>query len=180
MVLLELGVVPEERVGILSESRPLWGAAYLAIHRAGAIAVPIDILLREREVGEIGRAAELRYLFASARTEELARAALPRARVLSFDESRTAYLPYSKLSERGHGSFRRPQLAERRVSPEHLAALIFTSGTTGRPKAVALSHRNIASNVNAVLLSFHVDPDVRQVRRGSKWIIREREVVSDL
>ncbi|MBI5836056.1 MAG: AMP-binding protein [Candidatus Eisenbacteria bacterium] len=151
LALLELGVQPEERVGLLGENRPRWGAAYFAIHKAGAIAVPIDALLKEREVGEIGRAAELRFILVSEKLEAVARGALPRARLLSLDESPTAHASYSALLTRGRSSRRQEQLEERIVSPSQLAVVIFTSGTTGRPKGVALSHRNLASNVNAVL-----------------------------
>ena len=155
--LLELGAVRDERVGVFSENRPRWAACYFSIHRAGAIAVPIDALLKEREVGEIGRAAELRYVFASARMEPIVRAALPRVRVISLDDSREAFLTYEAMRARGRASSRRQQLLERTVSPERLAVLIFTSGTTGSPKAVALSHRNLAANVNSVLAGFDVN-----------------------
>ena len=151
LALLESGVVREERVGVCGENRPRWGAAYLAIQRAGAIAVPIDALLKEREVGEIGRAAELRYIFASSRLEPVVRAAMPRARILSLDDSDSAFLSWARLLEKGRASTRSAQLEERQAQPDRLAVLIFTSGTTGRPKAVALSHRNIACNVNSVL-----------------------------
>jgi long-chain acyl-CoA synthetase len=164
LALLESGVVREERVGVCSENRPRWGAAYLAIQRAGAIAVPIDALLKEREVGEIGRAAELRYIFASSRLEPVVRAAMPRARILSLDDSDTAYLSWPRLLERGRASTRRAQMEERQAQPDRLAVLIFTSGTTGRPKAVALTHRNIACNVNSVLEGgFSISPSDRML-----------------
>ncbi len=161
LALLEMGLVREERVGVFSENRPRWCAAYLAVQRAGGIAVPMDALLKEREVGEIGKAAELRYVFASERLEPVVKAALPRVRVLSLDESAGAHAGYAQALARGDQSTRHAQLAERRVSPESLAALIFTSGTTGRPKAVALSHRNLTTNVNAVLTEFSIGPGDR-------------------
>lgn len=161
LALLEMGLVREERVGVFSENRPRWSVAYLAVQRAGGIVVPIDALLKEREVGEIGRAAELRYVFASERLEPVVRTALPRARILSLDESSGAFAGYSQALARGDQSTRHPQLAERRVQPDALAVLIFTSGTTGRPKAVALSHRNLSSNVNAVLAEFRIGPSDR-------------------
>ncbi|HVP38729.1 MAG TPA: AMP-binding protein [Candidatus Saccharimonadales bacterium] len=163
LALLELGVVAEERVGLLSENRPRWGAAYFAIHKAGAIAVPIDALLREREVGEIGRAAELRFVLVSEKLEPVARAALPRARLLSLDGSATAFVSYPELLRRGRTSLRQEQMLERSVSAGQLAAIIFTSGTTGRPKGVALSHRNLAANVHSVLETIPVGPADRML-----------------
>jgi long-chain acyl-CoA synthetase len=50
-------------------------------------------------------------------------------------------------------------LAESERDPDSLATIVYTSGTTGRPKGVMLSHRNILWNIDAILRRFRIDPD---------------------
>ena len=103
MALVDLGVRLEERVGLIGENSPRWAMAYLAVHKAGGIVVPMDAQLQEREIAGIGGAAQLRFVFSGARAAAAVRAALPRARVLG-------------LFEGGEGAASRSE--ERRVGKE--------------------------------------------------------------
>ena len=80
------GVVPGDRVAIQSENRPEWGLAYLAIVEAGAVAVPLDALLKEHEVGEILAQSGARFCIVSDRlrpvVERVREARLPALRLL--------------------------------------------------------------------------------------------------
>ena len=159
-LLEELGVGPRVTVGVTSENRPEYGLAYLAILDAGGIAVPLDVQLTAREHAEILSAADVSIAIGSARTlgvlEEARRARGGRLTLVSLDD--------------GHGLPSFPEARRRlaqagarptRGEPGDVAALLFTSGTMGRPKGVMLSHANLLSNVEAVAQTFAFGPNDR-------------------
>jgi long-chain acyl-CoA synthetase len=147
------GVRPGDRVGLTSENRVEWGIAYLAILAAGAVVVPLDPQLQEREVGEILETAGAGFCVVSARerpTIEKARTArLPGLRLIGLDDE--PGLPSLPEALR---AFPDPPAREPRGAPDDLAVLLFTSGTTGQAKGVMLSHLNLLSNVEGVARSF--------------------------
>jgi long-chain acyl-CoA synthetase len=127
-----------QRVGILSENRVEWAVAYLGILAAGALAVPIDPLLKEEELDRLFSDAGLHKLCVSNRLRDVADRAMARG------TARPELIPIdSALSLTGK---ERPlQLEE---DPERPASLIFTSGTTGKSKKVILTHGNILSDID--------------------------------
>jgi long-chain acyl-CoA synthetase len=144
------GVAPGDRVGIQSENRPEWGLAYLAIVEAGAVAVPLDALLKEHEVGEILAQSGARFCIVSDRqrpvVERVREARLPGLKLLSLDPSDD--LPsWPQAMESFPDEPPRPE----RAQPDDLAVLLFTSGTTGQAKAVMLSHSNLLHNVEGLV-----------------------------
>jgi long-chain acyl-CoA synthetase len=154
------GVRPGARVGLQSENRVEWGCAYLAILEAGAIVVPLDALLRPHEVGEILDAAGATHCIVSARQrsvlEEVRTSRLAALRLVSLDDE--ADLPsFPGALARFTDVAARPA----RGRTTDLAALLFTSGTTGQPKGVMLSHANLLHNVEAVARFFQFHPEDR-------------------
>ena len=126
-----LGVKPGDRVLLVSENRPDWPIAFFGILLAGGVAVPVDPLLSPAEL------------------QRVAEASLARVALLS-DEARERLQPNGSVhwaslaaaAARPTGG--EPTTPRRPVSPDDPASLIFTSGTTGKPKGVLLSHRNFA------------------------------------
>ncbi len=151
------GVKPGDRVAIQAENRPEWGLAYLAILEAGAVAVPLDAQLREHEVGEILATAGARRCVVSEGQrpvlEAVRRERLPELSLVSLEDA-------SDLPSWGEaqGAFPDERPRPARAEPDDLAVVIFTSGTTGRPKGVMLSHRNLLSNVEMVARVFEFGP----------------------
>ncbi len=141
-----------DRVLLASENRPEWAVAYFGILRAGAAAVPVDAQLSEAELLNLWRTAGARLaLFSDAVAE----------RVPELPARAAAELPGARLvllGEALRGGVKRPSA---RPSPDDLASLIFTSGTTGTPKGVMLSHRNFASLVAKLVGFFDLGPGRR-------------------
>jgi long-chain acyl-CoA synthetase len=127
-----LGVKPGDRVLLMSENRPEWAMAYFGVLKAGAAAAPLDPGLSPLEVQNCAQAASATVLLASPRVAERL-GPLPRLRTVTLPE---ALRPVAK-----------PGLPPLRKSAaaDAVASVLFTSGTTGKPKAVLLTHRNFAS-----------------------------------
>ncbi len=154
------GVRPGDRVGLQSENRPEWMLAYLAILETGAVVVPLDAQLKAVEVGEILATAGATHCVVSARQqgviEQVRGARLPELKLVSLD-------PVEGLPTWDEAQRRFPDEPARKLeaSPNDLAVLIFTSGTTGQAKGVMLSHANLLYNVETVARTFEFGPGDR-------------------
>jgi long-chain acyl-CoA synthetase len=127
-----LGVHPGDRVASLAEPGPAWVAAMFGVLCAGAVFVPLAADTMPDVAGNLCRHVGARFLITGSR---------PLA-----DVEGVSSLRVSELIENGPaGDF----YTETR--PDDLAIIAFTSGSTRQPRAVELTHDNIASNVTAVL-----------------------------
>lgn len=146
--LVAMGVSPAGRIAILSENRPEWAISYLATLRAGCTAVPLCPQLKAHELRHIISVVKSEYLFASTTHLEQAFEITEGLRffkgVISLDGE--TELTLADLIVKGEDAQSLPPMP----SPEGLAVLLFTSGTTGKAKGVMLSHKNIVSNVMSV------------------------------
>ncbi len=131
------GIAKGDRVAILSENRPEWIIAYLAVTSLGAVVVPLDAQLTEKEVALLLADAEAKAVCVSAATRRKIAAVAPT--VINFDGGED--LPFGEMVRPEDGAALPPP-------PEDgdLAAILYTSGTTGDPKGVMLSHGNLSSN----------------------------------
>ena len=163
--LSSLGVGAGDRVVIMSESRPEWLTADLAILTLGAVTVPVYATLTPAQARYIIQDAGARVAFVSTaeQLEKLQRVRheLPSLEaIVSFEPPPTPSPSVLTLDARGRararaadgGVGRRPRSSAtraREIRPDQLATIIYTSGTTGEPKGVMLSHRNLISNLLA-------------------------------
>jgi long-chain acyl-CoA synthetase len=136
------GLSTGEAVAILAPNRPEWLVAYFAILAAGGLAVPLDVLLAEADLVRVLADCGCSRIF----TVE---GQVPRLRTMAPE------LRVHLLDGAGEGGWRE-LLADRAVDlpaldPRAPASLLYTSGTTGAPKSVPLSHHNILSNLNGLL-----------------------------
>ncbi len=150
------GVKPGGRIAILSENRPEWAVAYLAILRAGCASVPLCPQLKAHELKHILSVAGCEYLFASASYLEVSAEitdGLPSIKgIISLDGD--GPLSSADLAIEGKDSGAKPQMP----AEDDLAGLLFTSGTTGMAKGVMLSHKNIISDVKSLCEALEVTP----------------------
>jgi long-chain acyl-CoA synthetase len=147
------GVRAGDKVAVTGKNAPEWAVAYLGALFAGAVVVPIDYQLRNEETANLIRAADAKILF--------------------VDEEKYAYfaatpggLEAIAALKRGDGDYiydlDGPAAAADAVSvaaaDTDLAAILFTSGTTGTPKGVMLSHRNLTADCFLAQSNLHLYP----------------------
>ena len=157
----ELGVMPGDRVGIMSDNRPEWAIADYACLTTSLTDVPLYPNLPPEQAAYILRDAGAVAIFVSDAMQAAkiaqVRGSLPGLRhVITFaaDRHAGADLTMAELEARGATVDTEPRRAAyreraRAVKPDDIATLIYTSGTTGEPKGVMLSHDNLYSNVIA-------------------------------
>jgi long-chain acyl-CoA synthetase len=134
--LMSLGLKAGDRAAILMGNSPEYIISYFAILRAGGIAVPVNTFLTPAEISYILRNSGAKILIYDSgfvtQVKEIKKI-MPGLTMISFDE-----IP-QRQSEPFIGS------------SENVAVLLYTSGTTGFPKGVMLSHQNLISNADACM-----------------------------
>jgi long-chain acyl-CoA synthetase len=136
--LAEKGIGPGDRVLLYGHNSPCWVAAYFAILARGAVVVPLNPKSPPAQLDRIVASAEPKLLLLSDRL------AWPAAPVSSLCVERVAE------DGRDGGNSGSPGLE---TETNSLAEIVYTSGTTGDPKGVVLTHGNLLSNVEAVAKS---------------------------
>lgn len=150
--LIAIGVKPGDRVAIWASNHLEWIVAGLALLSAGAVLTPIGTRLKGGEAGEILRRAGAVLLFCDAGHGgyDFVAAALaeecPRLRhIVKFGDDVAKHgrvLPWSNLLELGTSMTAADEVDRRveEIAPGDLSDLLFTSGTSGKPKAVRMTH----------------------------------------
>lgn len=151
-----LGIEPGDRVLMMMPNRPEVMIGYQAIARAGAIIIPVLPLLKGPEVHFIAENSGAKAIFTSALLLPLLQsvlADLPTMRyIISTDvtpsETSSKVLVYTDVVAKGVDKAAQYMTHLDGTAPndEDTAVILYTSGTTGRPKGVMLSHRNLVSN----------------------------------
>jgi long-chain acyl-CoA synthetase len=152
--LIELGVKPGDRIGLISPNRLEWNIVDFAIQHAGAINVPIYPTISENDYNYIFDDAHIKVCFIA--DDELFQKVGPLKEKLDFLEhvysfENVANCEHLSVIENMGSDANKAEMQKRMdtVKPEDLVSLIYTSGTTGNPKGVMLTHNNIMSNVKA-------------------------------
>lgn len=152
--ILASGLKPGDRVGILAHcGSPYWLAADAALQQMGLIVVPIHAAARADEIRHIIQDTELSGCFVSnaAMLNLLSSAWEQPQNLLALGPPLSGTVSLETIAVDTPDN--RQQISYRRsdVDPDIIATILYTSGTTGLPKGVMLTHANIISNVQSVL-----------------------------
>ena len=159
----EFGVKPGDRVAVWVKNCPEFVTAVFGILSAGGVVVPVNNFLKPAEViyilNDSGADVMITDAELGAHYPELA-AARPTLKMLKVEE----FADHGSTESRPTGSEianRKSQIANRTESD--LAALLYTSGTTGHPKGAMLTHGNFLHNVASCVAALDVHEDERVV-----------------
>jgi long-chain acyl-CoA synthetase len=159
--LFELGLLGD-KIALIGENRYEWVVSYLAVTNGGGVIVPFDRELGAEDLAEFVKRADVRTIIYSSKLESVA-AETDRLfsfnRMISMDAREHAGRQMSLTQLLAYGELLlaagRRAYIDAAIDPNALCAILFTSGTTGLPKGVMLSHKNITANV--FNMSKHVD-----------------------
>jgi long-chain acyl-CoA synthetase len=171
-----LGMRPGDRVALVSESRPEWILADLAVLAGGGVLVPIYPTLSAAQARYILEDSGARIAVVSTKLQldklQEIRHQLPALEaIVAMDPAAAlaaspSVVEFGAVASRGHarmtgnwGTGREFRDAARGVQPDSLATIIYTSGTTGEPKGVMLSHANLVANLYAGAKALEVHQD---------------------
>lgn len=168
--LMQLGIKKGDRIASISNNRPEWNFLDMAIQQLGAIHVSIYPTISEKEYDYILHHAEIKMIFVAGwellRKVENVIAGIPELqdKVYTFRNLR-GFRHLNEVVELGIANPCPQYLDEIKagITPDDVVTLIYTSGTTGNPKGVMLTHRNILSNVKAIIPIVPATPNSRVV-----------------
>ena len=154
--LLQAGLRKGEHAAVYSPNRPEWIVACMALLCAGAIPVPIDSQMAGEDLVHVLEDSAARWVMTI-------RPLADRLTALGFHQDRSIIvLDADEEDPRSWQHFsRQPTHTSFSVQPEDPALLFYTSGVSGRPKGVPLSHINLLSNLQALLTVQVYRPDER-------------------
>jgi long-chain acyl-CoA synthetase len=143
------GVGPGDRVGIMLPNVPYFPVCYYGVLRLGAVVVPMNVLLKRREVGFYLSDSGAKLLFAWHDFGEAARTGADEAGadLILVEPGEFEHLvgeaePIVEVADR---------------EPDDTAVILYTSGTTGQPKGAELTHANLIRNVECFIGFTDVD-----------------------
>src|SRR4051794_10399828 len=142
------GVSPGDRVGLMAPNIAYFPLCYYGILRAGAAVIPMNMLLKQREVAYYMADSGARVLFAWHEFAQAARDGTRDGEVIviepgSFDALLAGCEPISTVQR----------------EPQDTAVVLYTSGTTGTPKGAELTHANLAENAQVSHELFELGAD---------------------
>ena len=153
--LISMGL-KNKRIAVIGENRYEWELGYMAVVCGTGIVVPLDKSLPANELEELIERSEVEAIFYSGKYEQIIE------KIKYSDKNKLKHLISMDLEHNIEGIYSQKELIETgkklveegnrefidaKINPEEMQIMLFTSGTTSKSKVVALSHRNLASNL---------------------------------
>lgn len=153
--LLALGLTDKDKVAIISNNRPEWNFCDFGCQQANIVTVPIFPTISNTDLQYILNHAEVKAVFISDKNLYSKLVALEKElplvkHIISFTPIE-GIMHFSELIELGKKNENPEKLKAIKdaIDPNQLLTILYTSGTTGVPKGVMVSHKNLVSNVIA-------------------------------
>lgn len=146
--LSSIGIRKGDKVALLLGNCPEFVTAYYGILRAGAVVVPINPTYTSAEISYILSNSHAKAVITDSPLESTIsplKEQLEHLKMVIYTESIKSELSWEVLFQETNDIFVGPSIHE-----DDLAVILYTSGTTGKPKGAMLSHRNMASNVESL------------------------------
>lgn len=156
MRMSRFGISAGDKVAILSQNMPNWTVAYFATVPFGRVVVPILPDSSENEITNILRHSDAKVIFISKRYLPKLSEECRKKLTIVFDIETFETLNKDDAAFTCEGHLTEPQ-------PDDLAAIIYTSGTSGQAKGVMLSHRNFCQNIVAA-------SHAQKARKKDRWL----------
>jgi long-chain acyl-CoA synthetase len=150
-LLLERGLKPGDRVGVMLPNVPEFALVYYGVLRAGGVVVPMNVLLKQREVAFYLGDSGARLIFA---WHELLDDAQEGAADVGAECVAVEPEAFRRVLS---GTERADEIVDRAAADT--AVILYTSGTTGKPKGAQLTHSNLAINADVSKQLFALGPD---------------------
>jgi len=152
------GVSKGDQVGLIGENSPEWGMSYFAVLKTGAACIPIE---KESDTDKIVTLLRLGRARGIIMSDELREDHPDLPDKLTAARLNVRLLTFKEIFELGDESLEQQRISRlpSSVAPSTIASVIFTSGTTGNPKGVMLTHRNFTSLVAKLLTVYDLDKD---------------------
>lgn len=155
-----LGVGVADRVALFLPNIPAFPISYLAVQKVGAIAVSVNSMLTTEEIHHVLADSGAHTVFTTApllpQLQPLIGTDVAPERVILCEGSAGGHPRLDELGASTSGAF-----AARDMDRDDPAAILYTSGTTGKQKGAVLSHGNVVSNTYATRHALRIDPDDR-------------------
>ena len=157
-VLINMGL-KDKRIAVIGENRYEWEIAYLSVVCGTGTVVPLDKALPENELENLIKRSEIEAIFYSSKYEEILEK-IKRSpenklkHLISMDnlENTDGIYSMQELIKQGKELVKQgnKEFIDAKINADEMSIMLFTSGTTSNSKVVALSHKNISSNLMAI------------------------------
>ncbi|UPM53398.1 long-chain-fatty-acid--CoA ligase [Gottfriedia acidiceleris] len=147
--LIHEGIKKGDRVALILGNCPDFVTAYYGILRAGGVVVPVNPIFTKDEISFILSNSQAKAVIADSTMHQIIdslKVELKQIEMLYYVESTKAELSWRHLLNKNSNDNEYPLIIE-----DDLAVILYTSGTTGKPKGAMLSHRNLVSNAQSIV-----------------------------